>query len=315
MPAFLAAVLLAASAAGAAPAHPAAAAGHRPTVVDPGWAALPSGDDMANAYPPAARLAGVAGSAKIQCKVRVDGGLEHCVVLREDPPGWGFGEATLSIAPNFRMTPKIVDGVPVEGGEVVIPINWQLDNSKESKPEDPPPTIAEAQARDPEALALARTVAEHLANFDWSTVPIINSYKAWIYPMFDRQDPARSAAFIEAFRTSLDDYAAERRDRVAASLVFQLSRDELKDLAAFLQTHSGAAFVSGYPLALAKSYGRTGELLGAFVDTWRTRYCAKVACDDHDLNGFTTLSNYYAGIHPPPTTPPPDTQQADHKER
>lgn len=254
------------------------------------------------------------GVAKIQCKVRVDGALDHCVVLGEDPPGWGFGDATLAIAPNFRMRPMTVDGVPVDSGVVIIPINWAIDQSMASKPADPPPTIAEAQARDPEALALARKIAERSDYFDGAVGQIGRSYKDWIYPLFDRQDPDRSAAFLEAFRTSLGDYAAERRDRVAAALVFQFSREQLKDIAAFLETRSGAAFFRGFPFALARSYGRNEDLLGAFVDAWRTRYCAKVACDDRDLNGFSTLSSYYAGQHPP-APPEPNPQQADPKAR
>lgn len=310
MPALLAAFLLAASAAGAAPAQtqtPTAGAPGRHVVVNPNWVALPSAEQMADLYPPAARAAKVEGSAKIQCRVHADGSLNPCEVLREDPPGWGFGAATLSAAQYFKMQPETVDGVPTDNGKVIIPINWKMGDAPASKPEEPPPTIAEAQARDPEALAIARKIALRTGNFDWASAQLSTAYTAWISPLFDRHDAARSAAFAEAFRTSFDEYVAERRDRVAASLVFQFSREELKDIAAFLETHSGIAFARNFPIALSKSYGGNADLLNAFVDAWRTSYCARVACDDRDLNGFSTLSNYYGGQRPP--APPP--QQPD----
>jgi TonB family protein len=300
MPALVAAILLAASTGDAAPAKGAGASQHRPVIVAPDWVKPPTGDDMAHAYPPAAVAARVSGKVNVRCKVRIDGGVDRCAVVLEDPPAWGFGEATLKVMPELRMRPKTVDGVPVDGGEVVIPFNWAPNNPATApKPVDPPPTIAEAQARDQEALALARRIAELTVDYDWAAAQIRTSYDGWIYPMFDRQDAVRSAAFAEAFRTSLDDFAAERRDRVAASLVFTFSREELKDIKAFLETHAGAAFVRSFPVAMARSYGRSEELLAAFVDAWQTRFCGKVACDDRDLNRFTSLRTFYAGQHPP----------------
>lgn len=322
MPALLAAFLLAAS---AAPAQPTAqtqaqtqgqaqskpqapvAAGHH-VVVNPDWVALPTSNELEDLYPRAARTANVNGFAKIQCKVGVDGALNACVTLTEDPPGWGFGDATVSAARFFQMRPETVDGVPTDKGKVIIPLNWKMGDAQASAPASPPPTIAEAQARDPEALAVARKIAARMEVFDLAVAQLTQAYRGWISPLFDRHDAARSAAFAEAFRTSLDDFTAERRDRVAAALVFQLSRAQLKDIAAFLETPSGAAFASGYPYALGRSYGQSQDLLAAFVDAWRTRYCGKVACDDSDLNSFSTLSNYYGGLKspaPPPQQPDP----------
>jgi protein TonB len=40
--------------------------------------------------------------------------------------GEGFGAATLRAAPYFRMRPRTVDGAPVDGGRVIIPLRWQV---------------------------------------------------------------------------------------------------------------------------------------------------------------------------------------------
>jgi TonB family protein len=300
--ALVAALLLGATAANAAPEQgPAPQKGaHQPVVVNPAWVRTPDAEQLAHVFPPAAIAASVAGKTRLKCQVRVDGSLDGCVLLSESPAGWGFGEAALKLVPYFQMRPKTVDGVPVGGVSVTIPINFAMDDTPPPTPSDPPPTIAEAQARDPEALALARRIAELTEGQDPMTGAVTTAYHAWVYQLFDRQNPARSTSFVEAFRASLDDFTAERRDRVAAALVITFSREDLKDIKAFLETHAGAAFANEFPLAMNRSLGRSDELLHAFVDAWQARYCAKVACDDHDLNGFTTLRTQFVV---PPSAP------------
>jgi hypothetical protein len=61
----------------------------------------------------------------MQCRVTAAGRLADCVIIEETPPGLGFGEAMLKTARLFRMRPRTVDGHPVEGGTVVIPLTWR----------------------------------------------------------------------------------------------------------------------------------------------------------------------------------------------
>lgn len=272
---------------------------HAPVVVDPNWVKKPSNEDIEHAFPPAAAAARVKGRVVVQCKVRIDGNVDRCVVLSEDPPAWGFAEATLKVIPVLRMRPRTEDGVPVDGAAVTIPFNWSpthLDDQPDLT--KAAPTIAEAQARDPEALVLARRVAELTAGFDGAVGQAEQAYKGSIFPLFDRQDPVRSAAFTEAFRLSFNDFVAERRDRVAAALVFTFSRDELMEIKAFLETHAGAAFVHKFSDALVASYGRNEELVLALIDAWQTRYCAKVSCDDKDLESFRTILRRPSNTNP-----------------
>ena len=68
----------------------------------------------------------MSGEAVIRCKVKLDGTLTDCTIIREAPPGYGFGRATVEAARYFKMTPKTADGTSVEGGVVTIPLNWRL---------------------------------------------------------------------------------------------------------------------------------------------------------------------------------------------
>ena len=67
------------------------------------WISLPTSRDLANAYPPNAMEHSKSGKAVMRCKVRPTGDLVSCVVISETPADYGFGAATLSLAPLFRL--------------------------------------------------------------------------------------------------------------------------------------------------------------------------------------------------------------------
>jgi outer membrane biosynthesis protein TonB len=91
---------------------------------NPTWLKKPTSADLAGVFPTAAIKAGKDGKAGIGCQVTVEGFLQNCKVLFEDPVGLGFGQAALQLAPQFRMTPKIRGGQPMPGGSVSVPIVW-----------------------------------------------------------------------------------------------------------------------------------------------------------------------------------------------
>lgn len=95
-------------------------------VTNPDWAERPGGADFARAYPEAAMKRNLEGKASINCTVTAEGALTNCFVSDEDPVGEGFGEAVLKLAAGFRMKPKTLDGVAIEGGVVRIPITFRL---------------------------------------------------------------------------------------------------------------------------------------------------------------------------------------------
>jgi TonB family protein len=97
-----------------------------PTIVAPNWIERPTGADLARVYPAAAAQAGQDGRATVDCDVARDGRLENCSIRKELPEGAGFGQAALDLTPSFQMSPKTLDGHPVGGGHVVIPIRFMV---------------------------------------------------------------------------------------------------------------------------------------------------------------------------------------------
>lgn len=93
-------------------------------VTNPDWARKPNGDDFAAVYPQIAIASGLGGWARMKCDVTSEGALADCLVLEESPRGIGFGDAVLKMASKFRMRPKTLDGKPVAGATVVIPVNF-----------------------------------------------------------------------------------------------------------------------------------------------------------------------------------------------
>jgi protein TonB len=91
----------------------------------PDWL-RPADSGQLRFYPPKALEAGIQGRAVIECVVTGDGGLAQCVVIEETPAGYGFGEATIRVAAQFRMKPVSYDGEQTAGRRVRVPLRWAL---------------------------------------------------------------------------------------------------------------------------------------------------------------------------------------------
>lgn len=95
-------------------------------VVNPSWKRMPTADELARLYPSQALAERLSGEAVIKCKVKPDGTLTDCTIIRETPAHWGFGRAAVAAARYFKMTPpETADGTPVAGGTVIVPLKWQ----------------------------------------------------------------------------------------------------------------------------------------------------------------------------------------------
>jgi len=96
------------------------------SISHPDWVRRPNGSDLAQAYPSQAFKQGLGGQVLMSCKVTASGSMSDCSVLREQPEGLGFGQAALSLAPDFKMRRTRVDGQSVEGRTVQIPMRFAL---------------------------------------------------------------------------------------------------------------------------------------------------------------------------------------------
>lgn len=98
----------------------------RPTITSAAFDRLPDGRAFERFYPSRAREREESGRVVLRCSVNASGALVGCEVVSETPPNWGFGEASLRIAREFRVRPQTADGVATDGGTITFPIRWQM---------------------------------------------------------------------------------------------------------------------------------------------------------------------------------------------
>lgn len=84
-----------------------------PTLItNPRWLRQPR--DLARYYPARPLARNITGEVVLECLVDTNGVL-NCAVASETPANWGFGDAALRIARDYRMVPAMQDGQAVEG--------------------------------------------------------------------------------------------------------------------------------------------------------------------------------------------------------
>ena len=78
-------------------------------------------------YPGRAQRMEIGGKAVMNCEVDMEGRFQDCRLVSETPEGYGFGEATLLVAPYFKIKPTLnAAGDPVPGGRIDFPLVWSL---------------------------------------------------------------------------------------------------------------------------------------------------------------------------------------------
>ena len=94
------------------------------TIESPHWVRLPDANDLYRVYPKSAAHLNLGGRVVLSCVVTTAGTLDSCSVVKEVPPGDGFGAAGLELSKRFRMSTTTSDGRPTAGATVVVPLKF-----------------------------------------------------------------------------------------------------------------------------------------------------------------------------------------------
>lgn len=96
-------------------------------VVRAHWEKKPTPEQLAKYYPADAAKHYVRGWAILECRVGVDGRATDCRAVDEAPQGAGFGDAAIRvITESARFVPATIDGKPVEGDAIRLPVNFAI---------------------------------------------------------------------------------------------------------------------------------------------------------------------------------------------
>jgi len=79
--------------------------------------------DVSQSYPSRAREDEVEGSATVECAAMKTGAVK-CSMVSENPPGYGFGEATVRL---YQTKAKLISGAYDTGDRIRFTQRWQLE--------------------------------------------------------------------------------------------------------------------------------------------------------------------------------------------
>lgn len=101
----------------------------------PKWIGVPQFSDIAAVLPPKAREAKVYQARVLMtCTVLEGGAVNACKTESEEPAGLGYDKAAESLAQYFKLSVWTEEGLPTVGGQVRIPLRFDLQPAAAAKP-------------------------------------------------------------------------------------------------------------------------------------------------------------------------------------
>ena len=262
-------------------------------VAAPTWVATPTPEQVSDAYPKGAASVGMEGNVILRCTLKVDQTLQTCRVERETPPGLGFGSAALSITPHFHLSPKTIDGHPVDS-EIHIPVVFNAEVNDGYG--DSAPSLADAMAKDPKAVVEARFIAGRLSRLDATISGVQVLYARWMKGLFMDDTGIVPEDIARSMALATEDLAESRSDRFTAALAMTYSGEQLKAISDFLKTPAGEVFAARLWSAIGISSLNDKELVASFARSWRQRACATNSCSSKQIAAFDMIDRYVADM-------------------
>lgn len=199
-----------------------AEAAPRALITNPDWLERPNGETLSQHYPALASALGIHGLATISCSVDKMGRLVDCTAMDDLPKDLGFGAAAIAMSASFRMKPQTLNGEPVDGGSVRIPIRFTLP-PEDTGSEPPPPQSPEAM-KQAQRLVAAMNVVDGVTGTFRTLAATFEK---------DRAPEATRKAAAEALLKATEAHKADLRDALARALASVFSEEEMSSLADF----------------------------------------------------------------------------------
>ncbi|MCI3135574.1 energy transducer TonB family protein [Phenylobacterium aquaticum] len=220
----------------------------------------------------------VEGYATISCLVDAGGALTDCAVVDEGPAGLGFGAAAVSLSSSFHMRPKTVDGAPVAGGDVRIPIRFALpkpavpaEAQASQDPQDPPPPSQQAVVTARRAL-LAEDFPGYLETKYARLTEVVTSSSS---PGVTLQTRQRAAATIKSAVTAITPKELEAASGLLAGYE---PEDAMAADATFFESPEGKSYWAKRYKANAATAKRLKPARDRFFQTMQCQWSRAKVC-------------------------------------